>query len=190
MLSALVGRELFGDDTPLPPPTMCSGAITNPLVHLMGMEQYYISMYDCPDALHEVMDTATRVYEAYYDFLERKQLLLPTCGISLIAQENFAFNNELPCGKPTHITQCWGSLESQKTHSVSPDTYGEFVYPYQDRLVKRFGLLSYGCCERVEALCENHLLGCAARTPICRNHQGAHRRILAAVNTKNHQSSP
>jgi hypothetical protein len=35
--------------------------------------------------------------------------------------------------------------------------YGEFVYPYQDRLARRFGLLSYGCCERVDALWEKYL---------------------------------
>ena len=35
--------------------------------------------------------------------------------------------------------------------------FGEFVYPYQDRLVKRYGLLSYGCCERVDAIWEDYL---------------------------------
>lgn len=37
-----------------------TGAITNPLVALMGMESYYFSMYDNPDELHEVMDMATK----------------------------------------------------------------------------------------------------------------------------------
>lgn len=39
----------------------------------------------------------------------------------------------------------------------SPETFGEFVFPYQDRLVKRFGLLSYGCCERVDAIWPDYL---------------------------------
>jgi len=129
-----------------------SGSITNPLVHLMGMEAYYLSMYDCPDTLHRVMDMATGIYERYYDFLESEHLLLPTCGLSPIAQESFAFNSELPADTAGKTTQCWGFLESQETTAVSPEVYGEFVYPYQDRLVRRFGLLSYGCCERVDAL--------------------------------------
>ena len=41
--------------------------------------------------------------------------------------------------------------------AVSPQTFGEFVFPYQDRLVKRFGLLSYGCCERVDAIWTDYL---------------------------------
>ena len=134
-----------------------SGSITNPLVHLMGMENYYLSMYDCPETLHKVMDMATRIYEQYYDFLEQEQLLLPTCGISPIAQESFAFNSELPTDHVEKTTQCWGFLESQETTAVSPEVYGEFVYPYQDRLVKRYGLLSYGCCERVDALWTDYL---------------------------------
>lgn len=133
------------------------GAITNPLVALMGMETYYLSMYDYADELHEVMDMATTIYENYYDFLEREKLLLPTCGISPISQESFAFNSELPTENIEKTTQCWGFLESQETTAVSPETFGEFVFPYQDRLVKRFGLLSYGCCERVDAIWPDYL---------------------------------
>lgn len=133
------------------------GAITYPLVALMGMETYYLSMYDYADELHEVMDMATTIYENYYDFLEREKLLLPTCGISPISQESFAFNCELPTENIEKTTQCWGFLESQETTAVSPETFGEFVFPYQDRLVKRFGLLSYGCCERVDAIWPDYL---------------------------------
>ena len=151
-------QEVFGDILPVRMIMgSLTGAITNPLVCLMSMENYFLSMYDCPDELHELMDFSTRVYEEYYDFLEKEKLLLPTCGTSPIAQESFAFNNELPTENVTKTTQCWGFLESQETTAVSPEMYGEFVYPYQDRLVKRFGLLSYGCCERVDALWPDYL---------------------------------
>ena len=134
-----------------------TGAITNPLVHLMSMENYYLSMYDSPDELHELMDMATTVYERYYDFLEEEKLLVPTCGISPVAQESFAFNSELPTDHIEKTSQCWGFLESQETTAVSTDMFGEFVFPYQERLVKRYGLLSYGCCERVDATWPKYL---------------------------------
>ncbi|MBR5445051.1 MAG: hypothetical protein IKV57_02950 [Clostridia bacterium] len=133
------------------------GSITNPLVHLMGMENYYLAMYDCPEILHRVMDMAVQVYEQYYDFLERENLLLPTTGFSPLAQESFAFNHELPADHVTKTTECWGFLESQETTAVSPEVFGEFVFPYQDRLAKRYGLLSYGCCERVDAIWPDYL---------------------------------
>jgi len=133
------------------------GSITNPLVHLMGMEAYYTAFFDCPEVVHEVMDMATTVYERYYDFLEQEQLLLPTNGLSPLPQESFAFTDELPADKVTRTTECWGYLESQETTAVSADTFGEFVFPYQQRLVERCGLLSYGCCERVDAIWPDYL---------------------------------
>ncbi len=154
---ALAG-ELFGDILPvrLIQPSL-TGAITNPLVQLMGMENYYVSMYDSPDALHQVMEMATRLYERFYDFLEQSKLLLPTCGISPVAQESFAFNCELPRDSAWTTRDVWGFLESQETTAVSPATFGEFVFPYQDRLARRYGLLSYGCCERVDAIFPDYL---------------------------------
>lgn len=153
-----LAEDVFGDILPVKMSmnSLC-GSITNPLVHLMGMENYYCSMYDYPEKLHEVMEMATSLYERYYDFLEQEGLLVPTCGNNPICQESFAYNCELPTDKAEKTTDCWGFLESQETTAVSPETYGEFVYPYQDRLVKRYGLLSYGCCERVDALWPDYL---------------------------------
>jgi len=151
-------QEIFGDILPVKM-TMASltGAITNPLVQLMGMENYYFAMYDTPDALHALMDMATKLYEDYYDFLEKEKLLLPTAECSFVAQESFAFNSELPTDKAETTRDVWGFLESQETTAVSKEMFGEFVFPYQDRLVKRYGLLSYGCCERVDAIWPDYL---------------------------------
>ena len=153
-----MAEDLFGD---ILPPRMVMGSlgggITNPIVSLMGMEAYYVAMYDCPDAVHEAMEMGTQVYEAYYDYLEKEELLLPTNGFSPVTMETFAFTDELPADKVTKTTECWGFLESQETTAVSADTFGEFVFPYQDRLVKRHGLLSYGCCERVDAIWPDYL---------------------------------
>ncbi|MBQ9854739.1 MAG: hypothetical protein IJO53_00990 [Clostridia bacterium] len=150
--------EMFGDILPVKM-TMGSltGAITNPLVQLMGMENYYLAMYDTPDALHALMDMATKLFEDFYDFLEKERLLLPTHDFSYVAQESFAFNSELPRDKAETTRDVWGFLESQETTAVSKEMFGEFVFPYQDRLVRRYGLLSYGCCERVDAIWPDYL---------------------------------
>ena len=153
-----IAEEIFGDilNVKLAQPSL-TGAITNPLVHLMGMENYYLAMYDTPDALHRLMDDATKLYEDYYDFLEREKLLLPTYDFTPVNQESFAFNSELPRDRAEKTTDVWGFLESQETTAVSPETFGEFVFPYQDRLVRRYGLLSYGCCERVDAIWPDYI---------------------------------
>jgi hypothetical protein len=109
-------EDLFGDILPVRM-VMGSlpGAMTNPLVKLMGMEAYYIAMYDCPEAVHEAMDMATKVYEGYYDLLEEEKLLLPTCECAPVAQESFAFTDELPTDTVTQTTQAaweWGKAGS------------------------------------------------------------------------------
>jgi len=151
-------QEIFGDILPV---RMVMGSLpgmmTNPLVHLMGMEAYYVSLFDCPAAVHQAMEMAVGIYERYYDFLEKERLLLPTNGFAPLAQESFAFTDELPADAVTRTTECWGYLESQETTAVSAETFGEFVFPYQQRLVERFGLLSYGCCERVDAIWPDYL---------------------------------
>ncbi len=151
--------SVFGDILPSRiTQSSLTGAITNPLVLRIGMENYYMSMYDAPEILHKIMDTATTFYERYYDYLEQNGLLFPTNGCDMVCQESFAFTEELPTEGPIMSTkQVWGFLESQETTAVSPETYGEFVYPYLDRLVKRYGLLSYGCCERVDAIWEDYI---------------------------------
>lgn len=153
-----LAQDVFGDILPVRM-TMWSltGGITNQLVMLMGMENMYYAFYDAPEKFHQVMDRATTIYEQYYDFLEREKLLLPTCGISPICMESFAFNHELPESNIARTDQVWGFLENQETTATSPEIYGEFIYPYQDRLARRFGLLSYGCCERVDAIWEDYL---------------------------------
>ncbi len=83
--------------------------------------------------------------------------MLPTNGFSPVGQETFAFSDELPTNNVSRTTECWGFLESQETTAVAPHTFGEFVLPYQQRLVDRFGLLSYGCCERVDAIWPDYL---------------------------------
>ncbi len=151
--------EVFGDILPARM-TMrnLTAPITNPLVMLIGMENYYLALYDAPETLHRIMDAAASFYERYYDYLTEQKLLGPTNGFAGVGQETFAFTDELPAQGPiTSTAQMWGFLESQETTAVAPETYGEFVYPYLDRLVRRFGLLSYGCCERVDALWPDYL---------------------------------
>lgn len=151
-------EEAIGDILPVRMVTeSLYGAMTNPLVLLMGMESFYCAMYDTPDELHAAMDLACSMYEKFYDFLEEEKLLTPTAGITPVMQESFAFNHELPTENVTRTNQVWGFLESQETTAVSPEMFGEFVFPYQDRLVKRLGLLSYGCCERVDAIFPDYL---------------------------------
>ena len=41
----------------------------------------------------------------------------------------------------------WGFTESQETLHVSPAMYEEFIFPFEQPIMERFGLNCYGCCE-------------------------------------------
>jgi hypothetical protein len=41
----------------------------------------------------------------------------------------------------------WSSSESQEFQIVSPEMHAEFALQYEKRLLARFGLNGYGCCE-------------------------------------------
>jgi hypothetical protein len=45
------------------------------------------------------------------------------------------------------LQDLWGFSEAQEFSGVSPAMLEEFVLPYQTRLLSRFGLNCYGCCE-------------------------------------------
>lgn len=51
--------------------------------------------------------------------------------------------------RPVRICDLWGLSESQETVGVSPRLFEEFILPYQQPVISRFGLSYYGCCEPV-----------------------------------------
>ncbi len=57
---------------------------------------------------------------------------------------------EADSDQPVTLKNLWGWAESQEAESISPEMYNEFVLPYLAKLSERFGLVYYGCCERVD----------------------------------------
>jgi hypothetical protein len=123
----------------------------------MGMETMLFSMYDYPDLFKRLMDNLADDYIAYYRFLEKEQLLLPTTKGERVSQGTYAFTEELP-DKPHPVSrEIWGYMDSQETVGVSPEMYGEFVFPYYKKIAAEYGLLSYGCCEPTHPIWDKYL---------------------------------
>lgn len=144
-------QEIFGDI--LPPRMVMNGLYAVPtqdVVHLMGMENMCFAMYDYPELFHKMMDQLTDDYLEYFDFLAKEKLLLPTTGHQLVGQGSRCFTTELPSDSVSGPGDVWGFMDSQETVSISPDMYGEFIFPYYKKVAERYGLLSYGCCEPVD----------------------------------------
>lgn len=151
-------EDIFGDILPVKIGGKCLYAVpTQDVVHMMGMEQMFFAMYDYPEEVHQLMNTISDDYIAYFKWLEDEGLLAPTVGNSWLGQGSFCYTKELPDveqlnGRKLTTQDVWGFMDSQETVSLSPDMYEEFIFPYYAKVAKEFGLLSYGCCEPVDPI--------------------------------------
>lgn len=155
--------ELFGDILPIKlTMSNLTACPTQLLVHMMGMETMFYSMYDYPDEFKIVMNRVADDFTAYFDWLTKEQLLLPTVGNEWLGNGSFCYTSELPgedefAKRPFTTKDVWGFMDSQETVGVSPEMFEEFIFPCYDRIASQFGLLSYGCCEPVHSIWDNCL---------------------------------
>jgi len=125
-------------------------SLVNMLCHLRGLEQVMIDMVDRPEWLHEILEFLTDSAETLLDEADGADWLTVNNGDDYTGSGGVAYTDELPQpgyeGK-TRLRDRWGFAESQEYTGVSPEMYDEFGLRYQARLLKRFGLNAYGCCE-------------------------------------------
>ena len=147
-----VAEEIFGDILPVRMGAACLSAVpTQNVVHWMGMETMFCSMYDYPDEFKRMMDKIADDYIEFYRTLEREDVLLPTTGFAKLDQGSLCFTDELKDQGVLTSHDLWGHMDSQESVGLSPAMFEEFIFPCYRRIADEFGLLSYGCCEPVSA---------------------------------------
>ncbi len=147
-----VAQDIFGDILPVKKTMNCLRAeLTQHIVHLMDMETFLISMFDCPDLIHKMMENLSDDYLAYFKWLQSENLLLSTNSFERLGQGTYCCTQELP-SKANNTKDVWCFMDSQETAPISPAMYKEFIFPYYKKIAKEIGLLSYGCCEPVDGI--------------------------------------
>jgi hypothetical protein len=124
--------------------------MTATVVYFRGLEQFMFDMYDNPALIHRLMAFLADGYQAVLDQLEAGGLLTLNNDGTYVGQGGFGWSRELPApdfASTVRLADLWGNSESQETVGISPAMFAEFVFPYQVRLLERFGLNCYGCCE-------------------------------------------
>jgi len=127
--------------------------LTQTAVFLRGLEQFMLDMLDEPEGLHRFMSILRDGTMSRLDQLESQGLFSLNNDDSYVGSGGYGWVDELPApGFDGHVrTQdMWALGESQETVGVSPDMFEEFIFPYQEPLLRRFGLVYYGCCEPVD----------------------------------------
>ncbi|MCL2708917.1 MAG: hypothetical protein FWF03_07370 [Defluviitaleaceae bacterium] len=143
-------RDAIGDILPvkLASCSLC-GSPTQHVVLWMGMENMFTAMVEHGELFQKLMGKIAEGYVAYFKFLEREGLLLPTAAFEPLVQGSYCFNDELKTEGVLLTTDVWGYMDSQETVGVSPGMFRELIFPCYKKIAECFGLLSYGCCEPV-----------------------------------------
>lgn len=135
----------------------CSGrplwryGLTRVLIHMRGLGQMMLDMYDNPKLIHRLMAFLRDDFLRELDILEADGGILPNAAPDHVTGSGGLSPTSdlpsLPCDVSVSPRECFCWAESQETVGVSPAMFEEFVLQYQRPIMERFGLVDYGCCE-------------------------------------------
>ena len=146
-------NDLLGDLLPLHLTTGHFGdtMLTQAMVTLMGMEAYFVAMYDNPDGVHRLMGYLRDNALSVMRWAEAEGLLRLNNGNEDSFGSSYNFTTKLPApgytGPAARLRDMFGSSNSQETVGIAPAMFHEFCYPYYRDVCEPFGLLYWGCCE-------------------------------------------
>jgi len=142
-------QELFGDI--LPVKRITDAFYCTPMqdiVHIMNMDDMYIAMMDDEERFQNMLNRLADDYLAFFQLQEKEGLVHSHARMQHLCQGTYCFTDELQDGvSPAKLSDCWLFMDSQETSGVSPDMYRDLVFPAYAKVMSRFGLVSYGCCE-------------------------------------------
>jgi hypothetical protein len=132
--------------------------LTSTALDLVGLDQFMVLMYDNPDGLHRLMAFLRDDMLAFMAFLEENSLLDLNNEADYVGAGSMGFTRSLPAvdydGRKVRAKDRWFLAESQESVGISPEQYGQFVFPYLKDLAQHFGRVYYGCCEPAHAILE------------------------------------
>jgi hypothetical protein len=146
-------QELLGNvlDVQLKGVRRISFHLMNLYARLRGLDQVMIDMHENPQMLHDAISFIETGHQRIIDQYVQLNLLSLNNDDTWIYPGGNGYNYEIPQSdyNPAHIQpkNMWASAEAQELTLVSPEMHWEFALQYEKRLLDRFGLTVYGCCE-------------------------------------------
>lgn len=135
---------------------------TGHMVVLMGMEYMLMSMLDSPDEFQELIKRVCDELHAFQRWQEQENLLTLNNEHHYVGAGSYGFTTELP--QPEHekrkrvtTRDLWLNTNSQESVGLSPQMYGQYIFPHYVKFAEESGLVYYGCCEPVHAIWDDYL---------------------------------
>ena len=120
-----------------------------------GIEQMFVDLLERPEWVHAALERITVGYLNNIEQLEQLHLLSPGNGNTMLGSGGYGWTDELPQpdfdGEHVRLKDLWARSATQIfTEGISPQMHDEFSLQYEKRLLHRFGLSCYGCCEPLD----------------------------------------
>ena len=120
-----------------------------------GIQQMFVDLLDRPRWVHAALERITTGYMNNIEQLERLGVLSLGNGNTRLGSGGYGWTDELPQpdfdGERVRLKDLWARAATQIfTDGVSPEMHDEFAVQYEKRLLGRFGLSCYGCCEPLD----------------------------------------
>lgn len=120
---------------------------------LIGLDNLFIYLADRPEFIHELMSFMTDATLAMMNHAEAQGWVAPNNEDDYVGSGGVAYTKELPSTGSEQsgytLKDCWGFACAQEFSLVSPEMHWEFVLQYQVKMLERYGLNCYACCEPV-----------------------------------------
>jgi hypothetical protein len=145
-------NEVFGDilDVHLYCPVPIANLLTEATM-FRGIEQVMTDVYDRPQWLHELMTILTNGVLEHAQFLEDGGHLTLNNRNHYTDTGGIGYTNQLPAtdydNTKVRLKDLWGLGVAQELSGVGPALHEEFAVDYQVKILEKFGLNCYGCCE-------------------------------------------
>ena len=121
------------------------------LTTLMGIENAFFEIIDRPEFVHACMERITQATTAGINQANKLKIhddINNLCHCSYIYTDKLLSN--FGQGKDPTSENCWAFGMAQLFTSVSPKVTEEFELPYITRMAEHFGMIYYGCCDRLD----------------------------------------
>jgi len=126
---------------------MWSGDLSTDLGFLRGIENIMLDMVDQPAWYHQLLSFMRDGVLRAHDQAEAAG----DWGLCDHQNQAIPYAEELPDpaanARGVKRSQLWGYMAAQEYTGVSPAMHDEFLLQYQLPILRKFGLVAYGCCE-------------------------------------------
>jgi len=135
-------------------------SIVYELINLRNLEKIMMDLIERPEFIHRIMRFMTDETKANCLDIEDAGKLTANNNGAFLPSGSYGFTDELPgdpfgrvkpAEGPLRLRDLWGFADTQEFTDVSPEMWREFLLPYQRELLGLFGLVYYGCCEKIDS---------------------------------------